>query len=104
MKLEQHILLAMLVAGGLAACGESSKPTSQTASAASANNTPATATATKTAELNVYNWSDYVDPNTVTEFEKNNGVKMRQDFYDSNEILEAKVLTGNRATIWCSPV
>ena len=94
MKLEQHILLAMLVAGGLAACGESSKPISQTASAASTNSTPATATAAKTAELNVYNWSDYVDPETVATFEKDNNIKVRYDYYDSNETLEAKVLTG----------
>lgn len=47
-----------------------------------------------TAGLNIYNWSDYVDPATVAEFEKANGVKVRYDYYDSNETLEAKVLTG----------
>lgn len=44
--------------------------------------------------LNIYNWSDYVDESTVKEFEKNNAVKVRYDVYDSNEILEGKVLTG----------
>lgn len=45
--------------------------------------------------LNLYIWSDYSDPATITEFEKQTGIKVRQDFYDSNETLEAKVLTGN---------
>ena len=92
MILKQRTCLALVMACGLAACGEQSKP-----AAASESNGPATATTAalpQTDQLNVYNWSDYVDPNTVTEFEKNNGVKVRQDFYDSNEILEAKVLTG----------
>jgi len=44
--------------------------------------------------LNIYNWSDYVDPATVAEFEKTNNIKVRYDYYDSNETLEAKVLTG----------
>lgn len=44
--------------------------------------------------LNIYNWSDYVDGNTVKDFEKANAVKVRYDVYDSNETLEAKVLTG----------
>ena len=47
-----------------------------------------------TDKLNIYNWSDYVDPDTVAEFEKANGIEVRYDFYDSNEALEGKVLTG----------
>ncbi|HFC7730153.1 TPA: polyamine ABC transporter substrate-binding protein, partial [Neisseria meningitidis] len=45
-------------------------------------------------KLNIYNWSDYVDPETVAAFEKETGIKTRSDYYDSNETLEAKVLTG----------
>ena len=82
-----------LVVLALAACGDKSneKPPNSAAASATASTS---GTLSETANLKIYNWSDYVDPNTVTEFEKNNGVKMRQDFYDSNEILEAKVLTG----------
>ena len=47
-----------------------------------------------TDQLNIYNWSDYVDPDTVKTFEKNNQIKVRYDFYDSNETLEAKILIG----------
>ena len=45
--------------------------------------------------LNVYNWSDYIAKDTVPNFEKQQGVKVRYDNYDSNSTLEAKLLVGN---------
>src|SRR5688500_5456826 len=42
--------------------------------------------------LNVYNWSDYVDPAVLEEFTKSTGIKMRYDTFDTNEALEAKLL------------
>ncbi|MCL6263762.1 polyamine ABC transporter substrate-binding protein [Craterilacuibacter sp. RT1T] len=45
-------------------------------------------------ELNVYNWSDYVAEDTIPNFQKETGSKVRYDVYDSNEILQAKLLTG----------
>ena len=47
------------------------------------------------AVLNVYNWSDYVGKDTVAKFEKETGIKVRYDVYDSNEVLEAKLLAGH---------
>jgi len=44
--------------------------------------------------LNVYNWSDYVAPDTLAEFTKRTGIKINYDVYDSNEVLEAKLLVG----------
>ncbi|BBK33006.1 putrescine transport system substrate-binding protein [Stella humosa] len=44
--------------------------------------------------VNVYNWSDYIDPKTVPGFQAETGIKVVYDVYDSNEILEAKLLTG----------
>jgi hypothetical protein len=41
--------------------------------------------------LNIYNWSDYIDPADVTKFEKESGIKVNNDVYDSNEMLEAKL-------------
>ncbi|OSI18665.1 polyamine ABC transporter substrate-binding protein [Neisseria dumasiana] len=79
----------------LAACGGSGNTDSQkTAENTTSSTAEPTAAAPATGKLNIYNWSDYVDPATVSEFEKANGVKVRYDFYDSNETLEAKVLTG----------
>ncbi|MGF7190379.1 putrescine transport system substrate-binding protein [Robbsia andropogonis] len=45
--------------------------------------------------LNVYNWSDYIAKDTVSNFEKQTGIKVRYDNYDSNDTLQAKLLTGN---------
>ncbi len=45
--------------------------------------------------LNVYNWSDYIAEDTVANFEKETGIKVNYDVYDSNETLEAKLLAGH---------
>ena len=45
--------------------------------------------------LNVYNWSDYIAKSTVPGFEKLTGAKVRYDVYDSNDTLQAKMLTGS---------
>ena len=45
--------------------------------------------------LNVYNWTDYIDPAALKRFEKESGVKVNYDVYDSLETLEAKLLTGH---------
>ncbi|SEN82910.1 Putrescine-binding periplasmic protein SpuD [Pseudomonas sp. E141] len=44
--------------------------------------------------LHVYNWSDYIAPDTVAKFEKETGIKVVYDVFDSNETLEAKLLAG----------
>jgi putrescine transport system substrate-binding protein len=46
------------------------------------------------ARLNVYNWSDYVAPDTIPKFEAETGIKVAYDVYDGNEVLEAKLLSG----------
>ena len=45
-------------------------------------------------ELFVYNWYEYIAPNTVSDFEKKTGTQVTYDVYDSNEVLEAKLLSG----------
>jgi len=44
--------------------------------------------------LNVFNWSDYVAPDTIANFEKETGIKVNYDVYDSNDILETKISVG----------
>jgi len=44
--------------------------------------------------LNVYNWSDYVAADTIANFEKETGIKVNYDVYDSNDILETKISVG----------
>jgi putrescine transport system substrate-binding protein len=45
--------------------------------------------------LNIYNWSDYIADDTLQNFEKETGIKVRYDNYDNNEILHAKLVAGN---------
>ncbi|WP_020558509.1 polyamine ABC transporter substrate-binding protein [Thiofilum flexile] len=44
--------------------------------------------------VNVYNWSDYFDPAYLKKFEEKTGIKVNYDVYDSNEMLEAKLMAG----------
>ncbi|MBS0362521.1 MAG: polyamine ABC transporter substrate-binding protein [Proteobacteria bacterium] len=44
--------------------------------------------------LNIYNWSDYIDPALLKQFTAETGIKVRYDTFDSNEVLETKVLQG----------
>ena len=45
--------------------------------------------------LNVYNWADYIAPDTIKNFEKETGIKVRYDNFDSNEVLHAKLVAGH---------
>ena len=44
--------------------------------------------------LNVYNWSDYIADDTLANFEKETGIKVRYDNFDTNEIVHAKLVAG----------
>jgi putrescine transport system substrate-binding protein len=45
--------------------------------------------------VNVYNWSDYIEPSVLADFQKETGIKVNYDVFDSNEVLETKLLTGH---------
>src|SRR5882762_9941668 len=45
--------------------------------------------------LNVFNWSSYVAPNTIPDFEKEFDVRVRYAVYESNEEMLARVMSGN---------
>ncbi len=49
---------------------------------------------TKRRTVNVYNWSDYIDPTVIADFTKATGIAVRYDTFDSNDVLEAKLLAG----------
>ena len=44
--------------------------------------------------VNVYNWSDYVEPTVLDAFTKETGIRVRYDTFDSNDTLETKLLAG----------
>jgi putrescine transport system substrate-binding protein len=80
----------------LAACGER-KPAAQDASRPDeAAQTGAAALDTDDEKvLNVYNWSDYIDESVISDFEKDTGIDVTYDVFDSNEVVETKLLAGN---------
>ena len=52
-------------------------------------------TAHAAGELNIYNWSDYIAPDTIPTFQKQTGLHVRYDNYDSDDTLQAKLMSGN---------
>jgi spermidine/putrescine transport system substrate-binding protein len=99
-------LAALLVmAGGLSACGGSKTDASSdtTSAEASADGTTPAATTAEAAsefptkgsgELNLYNWTDYIDPKVLETFTKESGIKVVMSTYDSNETLLGKLQAG----------
>ncbi|HWA60789.1 MAG TPA: polyamine ABC transporter substrate-binding protein [Caulobacteraceae bacterium] len=67
---------ALAAALALGACGGGGKP----------------AGASK--ELRIYNWSDYIDPGILKDFTRETGIKVTYDTFDSVDVLETKVLSG----------
>ncbi len=54
----------------------------------------ASASFAKDREVKVYNWSDYIDESILADFTKETGIKVTYDVFDSNEVLETKLLAG----------
>src|SRR3954449_1029526 len=44
--------------------------------------------------VNFYNWSDYIDPTVLEDFTRETGIKVKYDTFDSNDMLETKLLAG----------
>ena len=53
------------------------------------------ATTASAEELRVYNWSDYIDEALLEQFETETGIELTYDVFDSNELLETKMLAGS---------
>jgi putrescine transport system substrate-binding protein len=65
------------------------------AHSALAEDAPAPAAPAAPSKLYIYNWSEYFAPDTLEKFEKETGIKVVYDVYDSNDMLEAKLYAGN---------
>jgi putrescine transport system substrate-binding protein len=80
------VLTAVAIALAVAACGkkEGAQQAQQPGAAAQEEKV-----------LHVYNWSDYVAEDTVPNFEKQSGIKVTYDVFDSNDVLETRLLAGN---------
>ena len=74
-----RFLVSIICASLLISCGGHGKPVS----------------AADGKQLNLYIWADYLAPDTLSNFEKRTGIKVNVSFFDTNETLETKVLTGH---------
>jgi putrescine transport system substrate-binding protein len=72
----------VLLAGCLIGCG-GHRPAGQAAAAAGET------------ILHIYNWDDYIAPDTVAQFERATGIKVVYDVFDSNETLESRLMVGD---------
>ncbi|MGQ0430713.1 MAG: polyamine ABC transporter substrate-binding protein [Gammaproteobacteria bacterium] len=81
MRSEVRLGFVVLTVVALAACGK--KEGEETAAAAPEDKV-----------LFVYNWSDYIGETTIADFEAKTGIKVTYDVFDSNEVLETKLLAG----------
>lgn len=76
----------------LSACGDGKSASGAAPGAPDKARGPGTG---KAPVLNLYIWSDYLAPNTLSDFEKQTGIKVRVAYFDTNETLETKLLAGN---------
>ncbi|PPE75805.1 spermidine/putrescine ABC transporter substrate-binding protein PotF [Solimonas fluminis] len=86
----QSAAVALSLCALLAACGKKE----QAAPPAAPGAAP-TAAAPASKDLNVYNYSDYIAEDVIPGFEAKTGVKVTYDVYDSDEVVEAKLLAGS---------
>src|ERR687896_2558132 len=85
------------MAAFLAACGGSTTAEEAPETTTAADTTGEAARPQATGTLFYYNWADYVHPDTYKRFTAETGVKVKQDFYASNEDLLAKLQGGARS-------
>jgi putrescine transport system substrate-binding protein len=91
--------MAILVLGcvlTLSACGDRKTVSGSSGPAAADNPGVAAAGGTgKPGVLNLYIWSDYLAADTLSNFEKQTGIKVHVAYFDANETLETKLLAGS---------
>jgi putrescine transport system substrate-binding protein len=83
----RNITVLLALGALLAACGKKAEEAKVDAAAA-----PIETDAEKV--LNVYNWSDYIDPESLKQFETETGIKVVYDEMDNNDILDTKLRAG----------
>ena len=84
LSVRRTAILALACAFGLSGCGGGKSPGDTAAKAAGGAKV-----------LNLYIWSDYLAVDTLSNFEKQFGIKVHPAYYDTNETLETKLLAGN---------
>jgi putrescine transport system substrate-binding protein len=92
--MKQIVTLIAMSAILLAACSNKEEPVAVTPAPAPVA-APAAPVNTEEKVLNIYNWPDYVPNGMIDAFEKETGIKVNYETFDTNETLHAKLVAGN---------
>jgi putrescine transport system substrate-binding protein len=94
--MKKYIWTFALTALALAACGKKEEmPAAAAPAAAPVASAPAEPVNTEEKVLNIYNWPDYIPEGMIAAFEKESGIKVNYDTFETNEALQAKLVAGN---------
>ena len=93
--MKKLVLVAAMSAIVLAACGKKQEPVAVAPALAPVALAPAPPVNTEEKVLNIYNWPDYIPEGMIAAFEKETGIKVNYDTFETNEALHAKLVAGN---------
>ncbi|QHE74635.1 extracellular solute-binding protein [Hydrogenophaga sp. PBL-H3] len=99
--MKKHVLVIAMSAVLLASCGKKEEPVAApaapapVAAAPAAPPVPAGPVLDDEKVLNIYNWPDYIPEGMIASFEKETGIKVNYDTFETNEALHAKLVAGN---------
>ncbi|MFW2356053.1 extracellular solute-binding protein [Hydrogenophaga sp.] len=99
--MKKHVLVIAMSAILLASCGKKEEPVAApaapapVAAAPAAPPVPAGPVLDDEKVLNIYNWPDYIPEGMIANFEKESGIKVNYDTFETNEALHAKLVAGN---------
>ena len=93
--MKKLVLVSAVSALLLAACGKKEEPVAVAPAPAPVAAAPALPVNAEEKVLNIYNWPDYIPEGMTAAFEKETGIKVNYDTFETNEALHAKLVAGN---------
>ncbi|MBG6070636.1 MULTISPECIES: extracellular solute-binding protein [unclassified Polaromonas] len=93
--MKKLVLVTAISALLLAACGKKEEPVAVVPAPAAVAAAPALPVNAEEKVLNIYNWPDYIPEGMTAAFEKETGIKVNYDTFETNEALHAKLVAGN---------
>ena len=93
--MKKLVLVTAISALLLAACGKKEEPVAVAVAPAPVAAAPALPVNAEEKVLNIYNWPDYIPEGMTAAFEKETGIKVNYDTFETNEALHAKLVAGN---------
>jgi len=93
--MKKLVLVTAMSAILLAACGKKEEPVAAAPVPAPVASAPSLPVNAEEKVLNIYNWPDYIPEGMTAAFEKETGIKVNYDTFETNEALHAKLVAGN---------